>query len=114
MHRRHECPWRSRRDRVLRDWRRRWQTEDATFGKPEWFRILPTGRIIPAGWPAWLYGAVWSLVIAIPFSTLVLRHRLPEAMIWLAASIVMVTWDVRQISRALQRSPWHRDELPSD
>ena len=49
----------------------------------------------------WVYAAVWALVIALPFVMLVERHQGLEAIIWLAAAISLLTWDVREILRSM-------------
>lgn len=73
------------------------------FGKPQWFRDKKIGwGLVPITWQGWAYTGIWSLVIAIPFLVMVLAfsNRIPEAIIWLGASIVALVFDVRKIKKA--------------
>ena len=72
------------------------------FGKPEWFRPKKLGwGLVPVRREGWVYAVVWALVIALPFVWLVERHQGLEAIIWLAAMISLLCWDVRVILRAM-------------
>ena len=71
------------------------------FGKPEWFRDKAFAwGLSPVCWQGWTYTSVWFLVIAAPFNMLLHRANAPGALIWIAASIAALIWDVRQIKRA--------------
>ena len=95
--------WPEQRAR-LAELRNQWQAEELLFGKPEWFaKKNRNWGITPTQWQGWVYAAVWTLVIALPFLTLLGRHRAPEAAIWLAGSIGLLAGDVRKLARTLAR-----------
>jgi hypothetical protein len=72
------------------------------FGKATWFRTKTTGwGLHPATWQGWGYMAGWIGVIAIPFLILLSRQQGPESLVWLAASLATLSWDVRSIRHAL-------------
>lgn len=73
------------------------------FGKSVWFRAKATRwGLHPITWQGWAYSLGWIGVIAAPFAALVSRHQVPEALIWLTASLGTFAWDVRGIRRELQ------------
>jgi len=73
------------------------------FGKPEWFRPKRFGwGLTPITWQGWVYTAIWSLVMIVPFLLLLLRSQSPEAMLWLTATIALLLWDVYLILRAMR------------
>ena len=71
------------------------------FGKPEWFREKTTGwGLQPTKWQGWLYSLSWMGAMVVPFAALILRHQVPEALIWLTVISGMLAWDVRGILRS--------------
>jgi hypothetical protein len=75
------------------------------FGKAEWFRLKTVGwGLRPVVWQGWMYSAAWMGVIGGPFISLVLRHQAAEALVWLAASLGLLGWEVRGIRRELRSS----------
>jgi len=103
--------WPEQRAR-LTQLRNQWQAEELLFGKPEWFaKKKRSWGISPTQWQGWVYAAVWTLVIALPFLMLLGRHRAPEAAVWLAGSLGMLVWDVRKLARTLaHRRQWSLGE----
>lgn len=104
-------------------WWDRWRGEEVVFGKPQWFtKKRPGWGLVPARLPGWIYAAVWLLVMVVPFVLLAMRHRAPEAAIWLIGSIGMLTWDVRKLRRRLdlnthpvRRETWvQRRSVPNE
>jgi hypothetical protein len=73
------------------------------FGKPEWFREKSLGwGLVPVRWQGWVYALAWSGVIAAPFLALLTTRREVEAMIWLAASLGALLWDVRDVLHGIR------------
>ena len=76
------------------------------FGKPEWFQEKVWGwGVTPATWQGWTYTAAWAAITFIPYVGFQLSGRQPEALIWLAAMIVGLVWDVRKILAAKHPQP---------
>ena len=76
------------------------------FGKPEWFKENVWGwGITPVAWQGWAYTAAWVTIATVPYLAFYFSGRLPEALIWLAAMIVGLVWDVRQILAAKHPKP---------
>ena len=74
------------------------------FGKPEWFREKKIGwGIVPITWRGWGYSALWMFDMAGPFVALLARHQVVESLIWLAASMGTLLFDVRQILKAKRK-----------
>ncbi|HTN77619.1 MAG TPA: hypothetical protein VL096_20315, partial [Pirellulaceae bacterium] len=72
------------------------------FGKPEWFKKKTWGwGLTPITRQGWVYTFVSSGIITIPFLVLLFSRGVPEAVIWLAAGVGMLVWDVRQIMQAM-------------
>jgi hypothetical protein len=70
------------------------------FGKPEWFQEKRIGwGLKPVSWQGWTYSATWLAVIALPFFGLLIQGLVAEALIWMAATVSTVLWDVRSILR---------------
>ena len=89
------------------------------FGKPEWFRPEKIGwGLTPVTWQGWLYAGIWLVLITGPFLYFINHFLVPEAMIWLAAAIGTLCWDVRQILQAIgwadQRDADLLDNLDTD
>jgi len=73
------------------------------FGKPQWFRPKTFGwGLVPIAWQGWAYTAAWVAAIALPFLLLIGRHQALEAMAWMGLSLGALTYDVRQILRAIR------------
>lgn len=82
------------------------------FGKPEWFRKKAWGwGLVPVTWQGYAYTAAWCALFVIPFVALVASRRVPEALIWLAASVGGLYWDVRQMYAAKSAAPPPSDVL---
>lgn len=65
------------------------------FGKPEWFKKKKWGwGLTPITWQGWVYTLVWSGVICGPFTLLVSRAQIVEALIWMGATISFLCFDV--------------------
>jgi len=80
------------------------------FGKSEWFRLKTRGwGLRPVNWRGWAYALTWTLVIAMPFCSLAIFGRAPEAFIWLLATGGMLVWDVRQLRAAMKKTQDARD-----
>jgi hypothetical protein len=77
------------------------------FGKPEWFKEKVWGGwgITPATWQGWAYAAAWAAITFIPFAGFQFADRQPEALIWFAAMVVALGWDVRKIVAAKHPKP---------
>lgn len=74
------------------------------FGKPTWFRAKTIGwGLAPTRWQGWVYTAAWAAAITVPFVTLISRSPplVPEAVIWLLASMGVLVWDVRSIMKSM-------------
>ena len=72
------------------------------FGKPHWFRRKRFGwGLVPIAAQGWLYTALWSLVIVMPYSLLIARHQTLEAIAWMIATAAALCWDVRLIMREM-------------
>jgi hypothetical protein len=77
------------------------------FGKPDWFVPKKFGwGLTPVTWQGWVYAFGWALAIVLPFNLLMFTRGWPEAMLWMAAMIAFVVFDVKLILRAMKR----RDE----
>jgi hypothetical protein len=74
------------------------------FGKPEWFKLSSCCQgVSPVKLQGWLHMAAWTALMILPTFGLALAGKArPEAMIWLAASIVAFLWEMRSIRRQLQ------------
>jgi hypothetical protein len=74
------------------------------FGKPEWFKLSTCCQgVSPVSFRGWLHVAAWGALIVLPTVGLALAGKSrPEALIWLAASIVGFLWEMRGIRRQLQ------------
>ena len=73
------------------------------FGKPEWFRDKKVGwGLVPIRWQGWVYTALWCLILAGPFLLLIARENIVGGLVWVAAMLLALVWDVRQIKRARQ------------
>jgi len=74
------------------------------FGKAEWFRKKRCGcGIVPITWHGWVYSAIWSGVILLPFlAFLFVSRKVPESLLWGAGSITMLLFDVRTILRSMR------------
>ena len=82
------------------------------FGNPEWFRLRRCGwGLTPITWQGWNYTLLWVLAITIPFLALITVHLTPEAVVWLAVSIVVLFWDVHMIRHKIV-SASHRPASP--
>lgn len=82
---------------------KRWKEGNAMFGNPDWFRAKTIGwGLTPTRWQGWAYAGAWTAAITVPFVMLLTRQLVPEAMVWVAASVGALVWDVRQILRAMQ------------
>lgn len=76
------------------------------FGKPHWFREKQLGwGLVPIRWQGWAYTAAWAAAIGLPFILLVDRHQGLEAIVWMAASLGVLVWDVREILKAMRAVP---------
>ena len=75
-----------------------------TLGQPKWFVAKTRGwGIRPVVWQGWVYTFGAAIAIAAPFLFLMLRgDRVPEALIWLAASSGVFVWDVSKILQAIR------------
>ncbi|HUG66978.1 MAG TPA: hypothetical protein VMM76_04455 [Pirellulaceae bacterium] len=72
------------------------------FGKPDWFKKKRIGwGITPICWQGWSYTAAWIGVLVVPFLLLVGQHLMAESLLWLAAAMGTLVWDVRQILIAM-------------
>lgn len=77
--------------------------EPFMFGKPAWFVPKKSGwGLTPVTWQGWVYTAAWLGAITLPFSSLMLLQRFPEALIWLIASLGLLLWDVRAVLREMR------------
>ncbi len=73
------------------------------FGKPEWFRMKKIGwGLVPATWQGWAYTALWASAIFLPCIGMLLWGLPFESVIWLVASVGLLTWDVRTLRRAIR------------
>lgn len=87
-----------RREKIVAQWNK----GNGMFGQPDWFKAKTIGwGLVPTRWQGWVYAAVWTTAIAVPFILLLSRHLVPEAMVWMGASVGALVWDVRQILRAM-------------
>jgi uncharacterized membrane protein YeiH len=78
------------------------------FGKPQWFREKAVGwGLHPQAWQGWMYAAAWMAAIVVPFAGLVSRRQAPEALVWLAAAVGLLVWDVAGIRRSIRGSQVH-------
>jgi len=76
------------------------------FGKASWFREKRIGwGLTPVTWQGWVYTLVWTAVLLVPFYALILRGQVVESLIWMAAAILLLIWDVWQIIRAGRAAP---------
>ena len=74
------------------------------FGNPSWFRAKRVGwGLVPVSWQGWVYTVVWSGALVLPFLILLSIARVPEALIWLTASIAALCWDVAQVRREMEK-----------
>lgn len=82
------------------------------FGKPDWFREKKAGwGLTPSTVLGWVYTTSWLAAIVSPFAFLFLAlERVPEAFIWLAASLGVMTWDVRGIKKQIQAKIRRKEE----
>lgn len=73
------------------------------FGKPDWFKEKRIGwGITPICRQGWGYTAVWVGVLTMPFVLLISQHLVFESLVWLAAAMGALVWDVRQILAAMR------------
>jgi len=73
------------------------------FGNPAWFRKKTVGRgLRPVSWKGWLYVAVWSAVVCVPFVGLLACSLVIEALIWVAVMMLALAWDVRHVRRDME------------
>ena len=78
------------------------------FGNPDWFREKKIGwGLTPISWQGWIYSAIWAAIITSPFVALLGYRLVPEALMWMAASVGALVWDVRQILRAMRSAVQH-------
>lgn len=81
------------------------------FGKPEWFREKRSGRgLCPVCWQGWSYTACWLGVICLPFLMLLASRGVGAALVWIAATIGLLIWDVRQV-RLAKRNAGKAEDL---
>ncbi|MCA9122223.1 MAG: hypothetical protein H6822_21250 [Planctomycetaceae bacterium] len=72
------------------------------FGKPTWFERKRRGwGIKPTCWQGWIYSAVWTAVLILPFLALVSEGLLIESLVWSVASMAALVWDVREVIHAM-------------
>ena len=72
------------------------------FGKPNWFRPKTLGwGLTPITWQGWAYAGVWSALLAVPFSLLMIRYQWMEGLAWLGCGIGLLVYDVRSILTAM-------------
>jgi hypothetical protein len=84
------------------------------FGKPEWFEAKKIGwGLRPVTWQGWAYTGAWASAIGVPFVALLANSGFWESLVWMAASIGLLVWDVRQIRRELPGSQ-KADSPPED
>lgn len=75
------------------------------FGNPVWFRKKNVGwGLRPVSWKGWLYAALWTAVICLPFIGLLAYHLLIESLIWVVIMMVALLCDVRQIRRGMEQA----------
>ena len=68
------------------------------FGKHHWFVKKRFGwGLSPVTWQGWSYTAIWCAVMIAPFLVLLRLGLLPQAGIWLVASMGVLVWDVKEI-----------------
>lgn len=68
------------------------------FGKHHWFVKKRYGwGLSPISWQGWFYSAVWCAVMILPFTLMLWLGLVPQAGIWLVASIGVLVWDVKEI-----------------
>ena len=83
------------------------------FGKPDWFEKKRLGwGIRPICRQGWSYTALWLGVLVLPFVLLISERLVVESLVWLAAAMGALVWDVRQILAAM--SPTDEDVLYID
>jgi hypothetical protein len=86
------------REKVAHEWKK----GSAMFGDPAWFRAKTIGwGLVPTRWQGWAYTGLWAVAITVPFVMMLSRHLVPEALVWVGASIGALVWDVRNILRAM-------------
>ena len=72
------------------------------FGKAEWFEPKKFGwGLRPVKWQGWVYTGAWGSAIVMPFLALLVNSGFLEALIWMAATIALLVFDVRQIRRRI-------------
>ena len=92
------------------------------FGKPDWFRPKRRGwGLTPITWQGWTYTAIWCGVLAGPFVGLMVRGQILEALLWEAAAMSLLFWEVRQVlagyrapASSPQAAPAAASDLESD
>ncbi len=61
--------------------------------------------LVPVTRQGGLYVAGWATLIAIPYIAFLSAHRWPEGFIWLAAGLLALVWDVKNIIAAKHPQP---------
>ena len=80
------------------------------FGKPGWFREKTMRvTVVPATWQGWLYAAAWGAAVTVPTVALMIQALVPEAFIWLTASLGALRLDLRKIRSASRR--WDHEQV---
>jgi len=83
------------------------------FGKPDWFKKKQPGwGITPICRQGWCYTGLWLGVLIVPFLLLLGQHLAVESLVWLAAAMGALVWDVRQVLAAMR--PANEDVLYID
>lgn len=78
------------------------------FAQAAWFQLAPMRHrrrhyLRPATWQGRAYAAAWGAAIALPTLALLSRGQLPEMLLWLAASLGTLLWDLRPVRQELRR-----------
>jgi hypothetical protein len=72
------------------------------FGNAEWFEPKKIGwGLRPVKWQGWVYTGVWGSVIVLPFLALLANSGIWESLVWMGATVGMLTWDVWHMRRGL-------------